>query len=124
MMKNSYLALTTQRPEDDGRQHVAPAGRAHFGGNRSTYENREQARVHLTPREREVLTLLCAGLPNKLISRQLGITASTVKTHVASILQELRVAGRVQAVIYAYRYKLVDDKDDRLPSAARQAVSA
>ena len=47
--------------------------------------------VHLTPRELEVLSLLCEGLPNKLIARQLGISGGTVKSHVARILAELGV---------------------------------
>ena len=35
--------------------------------------------VHLTPRQLEVLDLLCEGLPNKLICRRLNIASGTVK---------------------------------------------
>lgn len=58
---------------------------------------------NLTERQREVLALLVAGLPNKLIARRLDIAESTVKIHVSAILRELRVASRTQALIAAAR---------------------
>jgi DNA-binding CsgD family transcriptional regulator len=61
----------------------------------------------LTPRETEVLALLCEGLPNKLIERRLGIGAGTVKCHVANILSKLGVASRLQAVVEAHRRGLL-----------------
>ena len=64
-------------------------------------------RIRLTPRELEVLSLLCEGLPNKLISRRLNISAGTVKVHVGRILAELCVASRVQAVVAAQRLGLL-----------------
>jgi DNA-binding CsgD family transcriptional regulator len=56
---------------------------------------------HLTPRQLEVLALLCEGLPNKLIARRLNISSATVKIHVGHILRVLNVASRLQAVIAA-----------------------
>jgi DNA-binding NarL/FixJ family response regulator len=61
----------------------------------------------LTAREREVLSLLCQGLPNKMIERHLGISFGTVKCHVRNILSKLGVASRVQAVIEAHRRRLL-----------------
>jgi len=61
----------------------------------------------LTPREREVLDLLVAGLSNPEICEKLVISEATTKTHVARILQKLRLRDRVQAVIYAYESGLV-----------------
>jgi DNA-binding NarL/FixJ family response regulator len=55
----------------------------------------------LTPRQRDVLELLCAGLANKLISRELAISPGTVKVHVGRILRELGATSRLQAVITA-----------------------
>ena len=60
-----------------------------------------QREVHLTPRQRDVLALLCEGLPNKLICRRLNISSGTVKAHISSILRELGVASRLQAVVAA-----------------------
>ena len=68
---------------------------------------RYPGRIHLTPRERQVLALLAEGLSNKLICRHLGIAPSTVKIHVARILAELGVATRLQAVLTAQRNGLL-----------------
>jgi DNA-binding CsgD family transcriptional regulator len=56
---------------------------------------------HLTPRQLDVLGLLCEGLSNKAIGRRLNISGATVKIHVARILQALNVSSRLQAVIAA-----------------------
>jgi DNA-binding CsgD family transcriptional regulator len=109
MMTNSYCTLTPQIAGNGTGRSTLP-GRALYGGNRSTYESRDQTEFRLTPREQEVLALLCAGLPNKLVGRRLGISGHTVKTHVAAILRQLGVASRVQAVVFAYRYRLLGDK--------------
>jgi DNA-binding NarL/FixJ family response regulator len=61
----------------------------------------------LTPRERDVLDLLIAGLSNPEICNRLVITDATAKTHVARILQKLGVRDRVQVAIYAYESGLV-----------------
>jgi DNA-binding NarL/FixJ family response regulator len=61
----------------------------------------------LTGREREVLGLLVRGMSNAEICRSLVISDATAKTHVARILQKLRLRDRVQVVIYAYESGLV-----------------
>jgi DNA-binding NarL/FixJ family response regulator len=58
----------------------------------------------LSEREREVLSLLARGLPNKRIGRELGIAEATVKAHVTSILQRLGVTDRTQAALWAQRH--------------------
>lgn len=60
----------------------------------------------LTARQRDVLGLLVDGLPNKTISRQLGLSASTVKTHMEAIYRQLGVNSRAQAVVAAARLGL------------------
>jgi DNA-binding NarL/FixJ family response regulator len=57
----------------------------------------------LTAREREVLTLVAAGLPNKGIAARLGISEHTVKFHLASVLSKLGAASRAEAVARAAR---------------------
>jgi DNA-binding NarL/FixJ family response regulator len=55
----------------------------------------------LSPREREVLSLMAQGKTNKEIASDLGITEATVKCHVSVILLRLDVTDRTQAVITA-----------------------
>jgi DNA-binding NarL/FixJ family response regulator len=57
------------------------------------------AKVGLTPRQSEVLSLLLKGLPNKLIARELNLSVETVKDHVAAVLRALGVSSRTQAVL-------------------------
>ena len=63
--------------------------------------------INLSARQREVLILLCEGLPNKLIGRRLGLSDATVKCHVASILRSLNVGSRLEAVAVAIHIGLV-----------------
>jgi DNA-binding CsgD family transcriptional regulator len=63
----------------------------------------EDAEAALTARELEVLALLAEGASNKLIARRLGISAHTVKYHVASLLEKLDAVSRTDAVAHAAR---------------------
>jgi DNA-binding NarL/FixJ family response regulator len=67
----------------------------------------EEHTVTLTPREREVLTLLAAGASNKAIARALGLSVHTAKFHVASLIEKLGAGGRLEAVAIAIRTGLI-----------------
>ena len=62
-------------------------------------------------RENQILRCLVAGLPNKLIARELGIAETTVKVHVKSVLRKVRAANRTQAAMWAVTRRgcLMDD---------------
>ena len=61
----------------------------------------------LTPREREVLSLLAGGRTSPQIARELVISPRTVGTHVQHILTKLGVENRTQAAGIAHRCGLV-----------------
>jgi DNA-binding NarL/FixJ family response regulator len=61
----------------------------------------------LSHRETDVLRLVARGLANKQVARELGITESTVKTHVSGILAKLGLPSRTQLALYAARTGLV-----------------
>ena len=61
----------------------------------------EQAMSILTPRQREVLSLLGEGKSNKEIARILELAEGTVKLHVTAILKALNVNNRTRAVVAA-----------------------
>lgn len=56
---------------------------------------------NLTDRETEVLRLLAAGLPNKLIAHKLSLKEGTVKVHMRNLMKKLKVTSRTQAALVA-----------------------
>ena len=68
-----------------------------------TARRRPAAAQLLTGREREVLQMVGEGMPNKHISRRLGISEKTVKAHLTSIFRTLGVTDRTQAALWAQR---------------------
>jgi DNA-binding NarL/FixJ family response regulator len=62
----------------------------------------------LTPRERDVLALVGAGLSNGQIARRLHLVEGTVKAHVSAIPARLGARNRVQIAILAYEAGLLD----------------
>ena len=63
--------------------------------------------VTISQREFEVLRLMAEGLTNPEISKVLGISPNTVKSHVLSIFNKLGVSDRTQAAVVATRLRLI-----------------
>jgi DNA-binding NarL/FixJ family response regulator len=60
----------------------------------------------LTPREREVLTLIARGHTNSEIAAALHISGLTVKSHVGRIFTKMGLRDRAAAIVFAYRHHL------------------
>ena len=61
----------------------------------------------LTKREIEVLIAIAAGLLNKEIATNLGISERTVKNHISNIFKKIDVADRTQAAVFAIKNNIV-----------------
>ena len=79
---------------------------ATFADSPST-EQRSRPIVPLTDREEEVVVAVARGLTNAEIATELHISLSTVKSHLASLMNKIDVRNRVQIVIWAYESKRV-----------------
>jgi DNA-binding NarL/FixJ family response regulator len=81
----------------------------------------------LTQRERECLTLLVAGLDTTAMMRELGVSRTTVRTHLQAVLSKLDVHSRLEAASFAVRHNLVEAPEATAPAArsgsALRAVS-
>jgi DNA-binding NarL/FixJ family response regulator len=72
-------------------------------------EREARARIEqLTPREMQVLKALGEGLSNKEIAERLHMSVDTERTHMMNILNKLGVHSRLQALLFAARYGLVE----------------
>lgn len=70
----------------------------------------------LTAREREVLMLICRGMKNRAIADSLFITETTVRHHLTSIFEKLKVNSRLELVVHAFNEKLVEIPMESLPA--------
>jgi DNA-binding NarL/FixJ family response regulator len=59
----------------------------------------DEVREKLTPREREVLNLICDGMRSREIAQELGLAEATIYKHVQNILDKLHVKSRTQAIL-------------------------
>ena len=60
----------------------------------------------LTPRERQIVTLLLEGCTNRTIATRLGITDQTVKNQLSTLYQKVGVGSRLELVLVAMRSDL------------------
>ena len=88
-----------------GASLISPAAIARLV---ATGKDREHMRDSLSPREREVLQLLADGVPTRRVAQSLGISYSTVRTHIRSISAKLGAQSMVNAVVTARELELVN----------------
>jgi DNA-binding NarL/FixJ family response regulator len=107
----AFEIVTVSASVDD----VAPSAEVVLVARTSTVSSRTVRRTPgdglgetvLTNREREILALLAEGLGNKQIGGRLGISPSTVKTHLELLFEKLGVSSRAEAVAAGVRRGLL-----------------
>ena len=62
----------------------------------------------LTPREKEVLRLMAEGLPSRQIASDMGISYTTVRTHIRSLGSKLAVHSKLEAIVKARELGLIN----------------
>lgn len=72
---------------------------------------------HLTSRERECLMMLVEGLDTAAMVGLLGVSRTTVRTHLQSVLTKLGVHSRLEAASFAVRHRLPDLWSGEIPAA-------
>jgi pimeloyl-ACP methyl ester carboxylesterase/DNA-binding CsgD family transcriptional regulator len=72
-----------------------------FTGIKGSKYTEDPAFAALSPREREVLTLLAEGFGNAQIATRLAISEKTVRNHVSNLFDKLGVWSRAQAIVFA-----------------------
>ncbi len=87
----------------DGPDLLAAVGRAVDRDRRAQVERREREQVQvcfdvLTPRERQVMALVVAGLPNKLVADRLGTSEKTIKVHRGRVMAKMGAASLADLV--------------------------
>jgi DNA-binding NarL/FixJ family response regulator len=70
------------------------------------WEAMAEGEIPLTPREREVATLIGNGYSNEQIARALAISRNTVRQHVANISRKLGLRSRPQIAVWAFQQML------------------
>jgi PAS domain S-box-containing protein len=75
---------------------------------RQNRADRESPPEGLTPRERELLSLLAKGHGTRDIAERLSISMNTVRNHIQNILQKFQVHTRLEAVAFAIKHNLID----------------
>lgn len=95
-----------------GGMYIPPAAALSMGFDQfesaASLPQQDQHKPQFTPKQQEVFEQLLLGLPNKVIAKQLSIAEGTVKTHLHSIYQILRVNSRAQAILKSRQLKIIE----------------
>jgi DNA-binding NarL/FixJ family response regulator len=102
-----HQLVAAVRTIHEGDALLAPASTRRLIEHFALAKDEPAALDELTAREQDVLRLLARGLTNAEIAQQLVVEPSTIKSHVASLLAKLGLRDRIQAVVFAYEYRVV-----------------
>jgi len=98
----------TRSLERKTRSNVRTSGRSPAGQEREqeSFEGEaaeESEQVHVTPRERAVLTNLTQGACNKSIAAALGCSVRTVEFHLSNLMRKTGFSSRLELVVWNTR---------------------
>ncbi len=96
--------VSTIRDVARGKMLITPRTIASLLAKRKSIESQLE---RLTPREREVLRLLADGHPSRSIAAQMGISYTTVRTHIRSLGSKLAVHSKLEAIVKARELGLI-----------------
>ncbi|SFK28141.1 LuxR C-terminal-related transcriptional regulator [Celeribacter neptunius] len=69
------------------------------GAEEGCFEDSHPRLAELTPQQKRIMKLICAGKPNKQIAYELSLAEATVKAHITALLRRLGVQNRTQAAV-------------------------
>lgn len=95
------VLIAAIRSVASGGTYIDPAVAGKLLDGRSQPRVSEHGTSSVTPREREIVTLVAYGHTNKEIAHALGITVKTVETHKSNIMQKLELTSRAELVRFA-----------------------
>ena len=101
---SSEELIKTAQSVHEGEAYVSPGLAAKLLGRRASavpLAGFSEKFVDLTPREEQILRLVCEGQSNKEIGENVGLTEKTVKHYMTNILQKLHARNRVEAALIA-----------------------
>ena len=105
-----------------GRERAAEASRGPELEVTATNAPRRVRTLYLSERERDVATLVVAGLSNEAIAERLGVSPRTVQTHVANARKKSGCANRTELGVLAVREGLVSMGEDADGDVAGQTT--
>jgi two-component system response regulator NreC len=100
--------------KDDDDSELAAAirtvarGRRYLSSRLADAAGEARASSALSPRERDVLALIGAGLANRQIAERLAVSINTVETHRRHIIEKLNLHSTAELVRYALRHQLAE----------------
>lgn len=98
-----------------GKKYLSPSVEQRAAESGKNQDHGSVPLADLTPRQREVLTLIAEGLSTKDIARALNISGKTVETHRSQLMERLDIHDIASLVRYAIRMRLVSI-EERLPN--------
>lgn len=96
---DATIIVAAVRAVASGRQFIDPLVEHRLLAARD-HRRRARRRYGLTPAELEVLEMVPQGLTNSEISSALGLSANTVKTHLAHAMRKLELRNRAEAAVF------------------------